>query len=242
MDLRQPEFVFEAEGVSLDTLSLDRVGAYLRILADLFGSVGNVHFASLTSGSMIATARVDAPAISRVRERLADASRGEAGAALTARRKIDTMLADDNASGRLIETDHGQERVVIPFPGVQARVSELPAIRQDGEIRGELIRLEGGDDTKHGTLAGTMGDSVFRCSPDLGRNLRHHLWEMIRVVGRGRWRRNGDGTWVLLDFQADRFELLTDEPIADTVARLRAKGGFGLKAAALAELEKLRKA
>src|SRR5271163_510217 len=64
---------------------------------------------------------------------------------------------------------------------VAARVAELPAIWQDGELRGELVRLDGDDDTKYGTLAGATGDSEFRCKPELARDLRHHLWEPIRV-------------------------------------------------------------
>jgi hypothetical protein len=238
VDLQQAEFVFRAEGVSLDLLSLERVCAYLRTLAELLGSAGHVHLARLEVGSIVAAARVDPPAIVRVRERLADASRGTPGAALAARNRLDTMLADDNASGALKEA--GRDHVVIPFPGIQARMAELPAFWQDGELRGELVRLEGADDTKHGTLVGSGGDHVFRCDAGLAKDLRHRMWEMIRVVGRGRWRRGGDGTWVLLAFDADRFEVLDPEPIADTIARLRARGGFGLGPEAIAELAKLR--
>jgi hypothetical protein len=240
VERQQTEYVFKVEGVSLDTLPLERVCTYLGGLGELLGNAKNVHVAALQTGSLVIVARVDPPAVTRVRERLADASRGEAGGALAARRKLDLLLADDNASGRLTEDADG--RVVIPFPGVTGRVGELPAFWQAGDLRGELVRLEGEDDTKHGTLAGVTGVSKFRCGAELAKGLRHHMWETVQMTGRGRWRRSGDGAWLLVDFDAQGFELLDKEPIARTFARVRSNGGFGLQPGAIAELEQLRDA
>jgi hypothetical protein len=231
------EFVFKADGVSLDTLPLARVSTYLDRLAELFGDRGSVHLVAVSTGSFIARARVEQPAVDRVWDRVTAAGR-RAGPGASARQKIDDLLAEDRAIGRLVTGGDGI--VLISFAEPQAPAPVIPAFWQDGSIRGELVRLEGEDDTKHGALAGPTGNSVFRCPPELAAQLRHHMWEFIHLRGRGRWRRNPRGEWELLDFDADAFDILDRESVAVTVGRLREHGGFGLQPGDIAELQKLR--
>ncbi len=150
------------------------------------------------------------------------------------------MLADDGGSGTLREERGGG--VVISFPGIRARVADLPAFWQSGELRGQLVRLLGEDETKHGRILSASETRRFECSEAVARELRHHLWDYVRIWGRGRWRRTGDGTWLLLDFRATDFEQIKNDDIATITARLRERGGFGITADGAAELKDLREA
>lgn len=239
MDLPQATFRFHAEGVSLDDVALERISQYLGALAELLGNKQKVHLSAVTTGSIVVIARVEAPAVGRVRERLVEAKQGEPGTARVAWRRLDDLLAEDGAEGSLDEEREGG--LTIAFPGTQNRTAELPAFWQRGELRGQLVRLHGEDESKHGRLRSGLETLAFECTAALALEMRHHLWEHVRVTGQGRWRRGGDGTWELVDFRADSFDVLHNEDIETVVSRLRAAQGFGIRtedAVVLAELRK----
>jgi hypothetical protein len=68
---------------------------------------------------------------------------------------------------------------------------------------------------------GPVKYSGLKTSEEMVRELRHHAFDYVRVNGTGRWLRLEDGTWKLLDFTVRSLEILSDEPLADVVARLR---------------------
>ncbi|MFC0686440.1 hypothetical protein, partial [Novosphingobium clariflavum] len=48
------------------------------------------------------------------------------------------------------------------------------------------------------------------------------LTPMVRLHGNGRFERQLDGVWKMLDFRVDRFEVLDNRPIAEALAAVRA--------------------
>ena len=63
----------------------------------------------------------------------------------------------------------------------------------------------------------------------------------MRVEGNGKWTRDSDGRWNLLEFQISSFDAIEDEPLTTTVARLRAvEGKWKDRPDPLAELESIR--
>lgn len=221
-------FRFVAEGVSLSALPMERVARYLSLLSDLLGSTGKVHLTAATNGSAVFAVAAEAPAVPSVRERLAEARRPDGGGPRAAWRALDQALADDGATGTLTEERKGG--IVVPFPGVTARADTLPAFWQPGELRGRLIELKGRDDTKHGAVMSAAGSARFECSDALAMRLRAHLFDFVRLAGRGRWQRDGAGAWNLLAFKAETFDVLRNDSISDVAAKLRAEGGLGLAA------------
>lgn len=231
-------FRFVAEGVFLSTLPLERSARYLSLLADLLGSAAKVHLTDARDGSAAFAVAAEAPAIPSVRERLAEAKRADGGAPRAAWRALDQALADDGATATLSEDRQGG--IVITFPGVAARVDTLPAFWQPGELRGRLVELRGRDETKHGAIMNASGAARFECADVLAMQLRAHLFDFIRLAGRARWQRDGGGSWALLSFKAESFDVLRNDSIGEVVAKLRADGGLGLAADAAAKLAGLR--
>lgn len=219
-------FVFRADGVKLSELPLDRVGRYVSLLADLMGHAGKVHLTSVTESSAVFAMVAEWAVVPQIRDRLAEARRPDGGRARARWQALDQALAEDGATGTLSE--ERAEGVVIPFPGVAARVDALPAFWQPSELRGKLVELRGRDGTKHGVILSATGAARFDCPEALALELRAHLFEHVRLSGRGRWQRGGDGSWRLLKFEAAAFDVLRGDRIADMAAAFRAAGGLGL--------------
>jgi hypothetical protein len=55
--------------------------------------------------------------------------------------------------------------------------------------------------------------------------LAPHLFEPMRLFGKGRWERTEDGVWVLDHFTIENFEKLNDEPLSSVLDTLRSIGG-----------------
>lgn len=219
-------FRFVAEGVALSDLPLDRVGRYISLLADLMGHAGKVHLVGATDGSAVFAMAAELAVVPQIRERLAEARRPDGGRARARWQALDQALAEDGATGTLEE--ERTDGIVVPFPGVAARADALPALWQPGELRGKLVELRGRDGTKHGVILSATGAARFDCTEALALSLRAHLFEHVRLSGRGRWQRGGDASWRLLKFEASSFDVLRNDSIADMAAALRAEGGLGL--------------
>ena len=77
----------------------------------------------------------------------------------------------------------------------------------------------------------------------MARDLAPHLFGgRIRVLGNGRWKRDAEGSWVLLRFDIKHFEVLDDTPLPEVVQQLREVPGSGWPEIddPLAELRRLR--
>ena len=104
-----------ADSYTPDTLPMERLAEYMAALARLLGEPKNVHFQTLKIGSAVLVAKIDAPALPRVRDRVLRAKSADAPQdLLRAFQDLDEMLRSDNATGELTGE---QSAVVLPFPG-----------------------------------------------------------------------------------------------------------------------------
>jgi hypothetical protein len=78
---------------------------------------------------------------------------------------------------------------------------------------------------------------------DQAKKLAAYLFDVVRVSGRGRWTRDGDGEWKLHSFKVFSFEVLDERPLSAVVAELRKVAGNNWRKAAdpYAELQRLRR-
>jgi hypothetical protein len=217
---------FRIDAWTPETIPQDRLGQYLIELARLYGENGSVHFEKLRKGSAVLVSRVDEPARPKVERRLREILAGEAPCeAVEAYRRIDDMLADDNAIGTVRGFHRG---IVVRFPGrTRPKPIEYAAIREKGVLEGEIVRIGGLDRTKHITLQ--SGDTVY-VSIETNRETAQRLGALlfgptVRLHGTGNWRRDRDGAWRLDRFVVEEFEVLDDTSLADATAALRRIGG-----------------
>lgn len=222
------EYTFRIAGsYSPDDIPLDRLGEYLKALADLLGETASVHFRSLTPGSVVATVAVDHAAAPKVAHRVMAIATGNGDEKLKAAvDKIDRMLADDNATGEL----QGRDNVIrIDFAG---RNRPDPVVygpmRQTGTLDGVVVRIEGRDATVHVGIMDHGRNWSLEAPAAMGRKLAtlFHAGP-VRFHGVGTWYRQGDGRWQLRKFAIDRFEELDDGPLAAALAEVRKAGASG---------------
>lgn len=211
---------------TVGTIPMVRLAAYMSELAKLLGETEHVHFTALEEGSLHALVRIDEPAVPRVAERARGVVAGDGpGDAMKAAARLDAMLAEDDAAGRLSDRT-GTE--IIPFPG-----RDRPAhpaygpFQQDGTLEGEIVSVRGRGDTVHVILRdGPVEHSGCETTPEIGRALaRHFRGEAVRLSGSGTWYRGSDGAWELRRFRIRSFEVLEDTPLTEIAARLRSVPG-----------------
>ena len=242
MDELGCEYRFTIDAFTLDTLPMSRLAEYMADLARLLGGVECVHFVRLESGSTSVVHSIEPEAVPRVRKRVQsitcdDSPRDVA----TAFRRLNRLLATDNAIGSLRDT---ASDLAIEFPGRDHHeLVTFGAITQPGVLDGELIRIGCRDETVPVHLRD--GDLIHICNTnrEIARRLGSHLYgRTLRVRGIGRWERDGAGTWSLGRFNIEEFEVLDGALLSEVVGRLSGIGGSGWKNIddPMAELERLR--
>ncbi len=110
---------------------------------------------------------------------------------------------------------------------MQSAEEEFVGIRERGTIHGEVIRV-GGPNKWVPVLVQTEGEALAGCWADrvMAKQLASRIFEQVRLHGTGKWDRTAEGKWVLREFVIERFEPLTDEPLSDTLQRIRAINAF----------------
>ena len=211
-----------ADSYTPDTLPMERLADYMAALARLLGEPKNVHFQTLKLGSTELHAKVDPPALPKVRERILRARNADAPLdVLRAFNELDEMLRSDNATGELIGE---KSAVVLPFPG-RSRPAPLTfgPFKQEGSLDGQLIRVGGKDDTVPIHLRdGPVIHIGLSTSPEIARRIaQHYLGPTLRVFGNGTWFRDGNGVWTLKAFKITDFEVLDDARLSDVVDSIR---------------------
>ena len=113
--------------------------------------------------------------------------------------------------------------MILRFPG-----REIPKPRAVGPFsepatfKGELVRLEGEDDTKHAGVKDTLGRTwVGHMNRDLAIRMRQYLFEWVRVSGDARWIRTEDGEWQLRSFHISDCKPLSKETLDEDILALR---------------------
>lgn len=215
------------EAFTPDTIPMSRLAEYITELARVFGEHEHVHLSEVLEGSVEVYAKIDFSAAKKVEVRLASINSDANGDLQKALRKIDELLAADNATGSLAD---GAGNVLISFMGRERPVPPCYGpFKEEGFLDGQIVRMGGKDETIHVTLMD--GDRTYsRCttSRELARKMAtFFLGSYVRVKGVGTWERSGAGKWELKVFRISDFEPLDDNPIGEVFAKLREVGGNG---------------
>jgi hypothetical protein len=222
---RRYRFVID-ESFTPDTLPMWRLAEYMTELADLLGEKPYVHFVALESGSAALVQEIEHEAYPKVRVRVHDVKRGEGP--LDARRAYETInrkLADDNASGALVEELEPNAPLarVLEFPGRKRYVeAEYGPLTQAGTLQGVVIVVGGESDPVPIHLEDQDQVYLCRAKRPLAKELATYIFgQPVRVEGNGRWLRDETGTWVLKTFTIASFMPLEDETLSTVIAKLR---------------------
>ena len=213
-------YTLHIDAYSPETIPMARLAEYMHNLAELLGHKDAVHFEGLETGSTRLKARVEKEASPKVSRDMQELSVGNGSPVqLKARYRLDEMMADDGASGRLLAEDDDKGSVVIEFPGATATQPETYGpITQSGHLQGILVRIGGADATAHLLLqSGAVNYSNIVCDRSTARELGKHRFEPIRVNGDGRWIRERNGEWALRSFRVKSFDVLQRGTIRDAI-------------------------
>lgn len=216
-----------ADSFTPETIPMARLGEYMVEYARMLGEPGEVHFEHIVNKSVGLVAVVEEQSLSRVETRIRAIGGGNGPEdGMKAMKRLDDMLASDNAVGELLR----DEVQIIPFPGkTRERPVSFGPFTQVGTIEGEVVRVGGQDDTIYVMLRD--GDRIFSgcvTTREVGQRLGHHLLgPIIRAHGEGRWIRHADGEWEMKSFRIRDFDVLEETSLPEVVARLRAVKGNG---------------
>jgi hypothetical protein len=224
------EYVFRIDAFTPETMPMARLAEYLGALAKLLGHTEHTHFVRLEAGSAKLVHQVDAVDAPKVDTRLNGVRVGNAPKdALQAQRYLEELLVNDNAVATLTHAASGE--VVLPFVGRERpKQIVLPAFRENTTLQGQIVRIGGKDETAHAALQD--GDTYYakiQMKRSLARQLAPHLYgQPVRLLGNGKFARQANGVWEMIEFRVDRFELLEDRPIGEALDAIRSVPGNGL--------------
>ena len=216
------EYRLVIDAYSPEKIPMARLAEYMRQFADILGEPAAVHFARLETGSTVLVSKVEREAVPKVKKRVFAVRRREGPSeGVRAYKAINRLLRDDNAVAVLKEDK--KTSTIIRFPGREEIEEEFPVVTEHGSIDGVIVRIGGKDDTVHVTLE-SEGEQVTGCytTRQVALDLRHQLFEPVRLFGRGRWARDNEGRWSLDRFKIDTFEALDDAPLSEALVELQA--------------------
>lgn len=224
------EYVFSIDAFTPNTLPMSRLAEYLAALAKMLGHTEHTHFVRVEEGSAQLIHKVDAVDAPKVETRLNNVRLGQAPKdALKAQKELDDLLANDNAVGTLSERATG--RVVVPFLG-RNRLKPIvfPAFRENTVIQGQIVSIGGRDSTAHAILQdGDVVHANLSMTREIARELAPLLYgPVVRLHGNGKFERQNEGNWKILDFKVDRYEQLDESLPKDFLLELRAIPGNDL--------------
>lgn len=220
------EYRFTIDAYSPETMPLGRLAEYLADLAILFGEEKSVHLIELEEGSTVLVNLVEIEAEPKVRENINSVVRKEATPErMRAAESLDERLRKDNAVGKVVAPEGSN---VIEFPG---RTLVLPPtygpFNQPGFIIGTPILVGGKNDPVPVHIEDQQG-VTYTCLARRGvaREIAPYLFEsVVRADGQGRWVRRPTGEWEMKHFTIHSVRPLKDEPLRDSVRKLRALPG-----------------
>ena len=114
----EKRFRFHIDAYSPADIPMAKLAEYMADFAELLGKEHRVHFDRLEGGSTTIVSRVEREDVPKVDHRLRAVGQGTAEKDLASVVvRIDERLANDNATGRVLEEIDGQSAEVIAFPG-----------------------------------------------------------------------------------------------------------------------------
>lgn len=215
------EYPFRIIGPKPDTIPMVRLALYMAELAKLMGSPEHVHFKEVLDKSVSIVACADAQQVSVISPRIRDAAHNDNDADASAPwRKINEALAEDGWTAELPLPKGGE---LISFPGKTKASKAIRSVTQHTAIQGRLVRIEGaGDLVKIGLeIDGGLTAAGISLNTTAAIELAHRFHQFVRLSGEGKWSRNTEGKWTLDNLKATSFEVLDDEPIDETLGKLR---------------------
>jgi hypothetical protein len=219
------EYEFWIDVYSPKTIPMKRLGEYMAQLGRMLGYDDNVHFRKLVGGSTALRYAVKHEAITKIDDRLEQIRHAEAANdAMAARDQINEMLRLDGAVGEIRPVRDGKaHQAKLRFAGRDIpKPEKVGPFSEPATITGELVRLEGGDATKH---AGIMDSQGRTWSGDMNREMaiemRQYLFELVVVSGDARWIRNETGVWELIAFHIKSCKPLGKETLEEDISALR---------------------
>lgn len=216
----QAEYRFSFDAYTPATIPMARLAEYMTHLAQVLGEPASVHFVGLEEGSTVLVHAVAREAVPKVRMRTEAVRRGEGPRdAVRAYQTINRLLREDNGVGRLTEERTG---VVLAFPGREEAEESYQSVRQEGSVDGRVVRV-GGTQQQVPVILVADGEEVAGCHADrhVAKQLAQRLFDYVRLYGSGRWRRDAEGAWSLVDFKIKSFEVLREGSLSSVVATLR---------------------
>lgn len=232
---RDWDYALVIRGVKPKSLTLLRIGDYIREFALLLGDEGRPTFAGMVDGSVALRVKETSgipPQVVQSRMRRARQDPEAPGGKHFAR--LNELMASDQAMGVVRDR---QDHDIIALPGreLPSRTPDPGAIVSDvGILDGVVIAIGGRDETMHLELrdgAGAVRLATVR-SVEVARELALHFrQDAIRVHVHGKWRRTAEG-WEPHTLYVDRIEALDNRnarEIFDELASLPANGWAATK-------------
>jgi len=212
------------QGVNIDNLSLEDIGAYLADFAELLGKDTDARYHSIKRGSLALKAKIPTEREIDVKNRGFQLRTGDAPEdAVRARERIARRMGINHAKRALLLDSTESKVIEIPVEQPLPAIAKVPSFVRAGALQGKVIRVGGKQDTVSVELQDVDG-FVYLCraTRDVARKLAREMFEpTVRVHGAGKWSRDDDGTWRIDDFQIARFEVLDDTTLAETIKELR---------------------
>ena len=225
---REIEYRFKIEAFSPETIAMLRLGEYLAEFGKLLANVASVHFRRLEGGSTTAVAGVEYEASPKVKSRLLSIKRSEAPKdAAESYARLNTMLREDNAVGRVLAINDGQFTEELYLPGKEIPIpAQIGPFTEPATIKAELHRIGGRDETAHAQLMDSAGrlwngkltkEQAARMDAAGGGG----LYKWFTVSGNARWVRTEESEWKLIDFHILDFKLLPEDSLEQDIESLR---------------------
>lgn len=224
---------------------MSKLAEYMGDFAELLGKSHRVHFDGLEEGSTTIVSRVEREDVPKVADRLHAVRQGTAPKELLRLvTEMNDRLANDNATGCVFEEIEGRLAELISLPGRDRSVPPTYGpFTQEGHLDGFLISVGGKDETVPVRLQnGSIIYTNCETTRTIARDLAHHLFDPVRIHGRGKWIREADGRWTLQRFRIHRFDVLESGSLREAVTALRSVGNSGWNNIddALTELDEIR--
>ncbi len=218
------EVKWKINAFSAETMPLDRLTRYLSELAALLGKPQQMHLLRVETGSTVPVLRIDEEFIPEIMQRSEEIRKGVAPlSSMQSYKRINKMLKEDSANASLIEIDGEKNAEIIPFPGISELPPLLKGVQQPGNVDGRLQRIGGAKPLVPIQLRTLDGGTISGCvaKRTLAKEIGKHLFEPIRLHGRGNWSLSAAGHWTMDSFHVDDYELLSDMPLLEVVSTLR---------------------
>lgn len=218
------EYEFWIDAYSPETISMKRLGEYMARLGKLLGQEDRVHFHKLRGGSTALAMKIECEAVPKVKERIENIKSAEASNdAMFAQKELNDMLRSDNAIGEFRQVTQGKPATILRFAGREIpKPQKIGPFSEPATFKGELIRLEGKDSTKHAGILDAQGRIWSGEMPiDLAVQMRGLLFEWVLVEGTAKWTRSEEGTWDLTDFHISSCKELPKVTLEEDIHNLR---------------------